>query len=73
LREQAEKHIIPPPFTELPFDVHIIEDPLVPGKETVASVGSFEFASKFGCTMYVHLSWDGRDFLTSISQVLCNI
>jgi hypothetical protein len=54
LREQAENRMIPPPFTELPFDVHIIEDPLVPGEETVASVDSFEFASKFGRPLYVH-------------------
>jgi hypothetical protein len=54
LREQAENRIIPPPFTEFPFDVHIIEDPLVPGRETIASVGSFEFASKFGRPMYIH-------------------
>jgi hypothetical protein len=54
LREQAVDRILPPPFTELPFDVHIIEDPLVPGKETIDSVGSFKFAAKFGRPMYVY-------------------
>jgi hypothetical protein len=73
LRVQAVERIISPPFTELPFDVHIIEDPLVSGKETIASVGSFEFAAKFGRPMYVHSNLVGHEILTSISEVLCDI
>jgi hypothetical protein len=57
LREQAADVLLPPPFTELPFDVHIIENPLVSGRDTVATVGSFEFAAKFGRPMYIPFFW----------------
>jgi hypothetical protein len=39
---------IPVPFTELPFDVHIIADPLQPGRHGLESVGTLEFTAKFG-------------------------
>lgn len=39
---------LPAPFTDLPFDAHIISEPLVPGKATLRSVGSLEFTAKFG-------------------------
>jgi hypothetical protein len=54
LREQAADLLLPAPFTEVSFDVHIIADPLVPGKETIASVGSFGFTAKFGRPMSVY-------------------
>jgi hypothetical protein len=53
LREQSDERILPAPFTELQFDAHIIANPLVPGKETLESVGSLEFTAKFGRPLYV--------------------
>jgi hypothetical protein len=50
LREQTEDFDTPVPFTELPFDVYIVANPLTPGTKTIYSVGSFEF----GRPMYVH-------------------
>jgi hypothetical protein len=47
---------IPAPFTELPFDVHIHADPLHPGRATLNSVGSLEFAAKFGRPLSVGLT-----------------
>jgi hypothetical protein len=43
----AERNL-PVPFTELPFDVHIIADPLLPGRESLDSVGTLAFTAKFG-------------------------
>ena len=43
---------------ELPFDIPFILEPLVPGKETISTIGSFEFMVKFGCPMYVHSALD---------------
>jgi hypothetical protein len=48
MRERADERTLPAPFTELPFDVHMVKAPLVPGRETLTSVGSLEFAAKFG-------------------------
>ena len=48
MREKADGRILPAPFTELPFDVYIIKEPLAPGQETVTSVGSLKFTAKFG-------------------------
>jgi len=35
LREKYRDRILPAPFTELPFDVYVIADPLVPDKENL--------------------------------------
>jgi len=48
MRERNEELFRPAPFTELPFDAHLIANPLVPDKEKLASVGSLEFTSRFG-------------------------
>jgi hypothetical protein len=48
MRERDDELALPAPFTELPFDAHIIYEPLVPGKATLLSVGSLEFTAKFG-------------------------
>jgi hypothetical protein len=48
LREREDERFLPAPFTELPFDAHIITKPLVPGQATLSSVGSLEFTAKFG-------------------------
>jgi hypothetical protein len=48
MREGANANDLPVPFTELPFDVHIIADPLHPGIYGLESVGTLEFAAKFG-------------------------
>jgi hypothetical protein len=57
LREGSDDRILPAPYTELSFDVHIIADPLASGKATLASVGSFAFTAKFGRPMYVYPEW----------------
>jgi hypothetical protein len=48
MRERDNERILPAPFTELPFDEYIINEPLAPGRATLASVGSLEFTAKFG-------------------------
>jgi hypothetical protein len=48
MRERDSERILPAPFTELPFDVHVTAEPLAPGRATLTSVGSLEFAAKFG-------------------------
>lgn len=48
MRERSDERKLPAPFTELPFDVFAIDDPLVSGKEFLNSVGSMKFAAKFG-------------------------
>ena len=48
MRERDHERILPAPFTELPFDVYIIAEPLAPGRATLTSVGSLEFTAKFG-------------------------
>jgi hypothetical protein len=48
MREKADNRILPAPFTELPFDVHLAAEPLAPGQATLTSVGSLEFTAKFG-------------------------
>lgn len=53
IRERDSERQLPVPFMELQFDAHIIADPLAPGKEKLASVGSLEFCAKFGRPMYV--------------------
>jgi hypothetical protein len=53
IRERRIDCILPTPFCEVPFDAHIIENPLVAGKETLSSVGTLEFAAKFGRPLYV--------------------
>jgi hypothetical protein len=53
LREKAEDRILPNPFTELSFDIHIRSQPLVAGSLTLDSVGSLEFTAKFGRPLWV--------------------
>jgi hypothetical protein len=53
MRERDDDRLLPAPFTELPFDVHIIEEPLTPGEVTFEKVGSLEFTAKFGRPWYV--------------------
>ena len=48
LRERANDLLLPAPFTELPFDVHVTAQPLTPGQATLTSVGSMKFTAKFG-------------------------
>jgi hypothetical protein len=48
MRERDNERILPAPFTELPFDVYVTAEPLAPGRATLTSVGSLEFAAKFG-------------------------
>jgi hypothetical protein len=48
MRERSDERILPAPFTELPFDVYAIAEPLIPGQETLDSVGSLKFTAKFG-------------------------
>jgi hypothetical protein len=52
-REGAENIILPTPFTELSFDVHIIDNPLASQGATLLTVGSFRFTAMFGRPMYV--------------------
>ncbi|KAF8512928.1 hypothetical protein BU17DRAFT_95797 [Hysterangium stoloniferum] len=52
VRERDDERLLPAPFTELPFDVHIIANPLVPNKATLTSVGTLEFAAKFGRPLF---------------------
>jgi hypothetical protein len=47
-RERDNERSLPAPFTELPFDVHVIAEPLAPDTATLTSVGSLEFTAKFG-------------------------
>ena len=53
MRERSDELELPSPFTELPFDVELISSPLIPGKESIRSVGSLEFTVQFGRPMYV--------------------
>lgn len=55
LREKHESIILPTPFTELSFDVHIIDNPLASQKATLQDVGSFKFTAMFGRPMYALL------------------
>jgi len=48
MRERAVERILPAPFTELPFDVYVIADPLRRDQATLNSVGSLKFTAKFG-------------------------
>jgi len=48
VRERGEEISLPAPFTELPFDVDLIANPLAPGRENLKSVGSLEFTARFG-------------------------
>jgi hypothetical protein len=48
MRERADDNDLPVPFTELPFDVHLIANPLRPGIYSLDSMGTLEFAAKFG-------------------------
>jgi hypothetical protein len=65
LREQHRDRILPAPFTELPFDVYVITNPLVPGKENLDSVGTFEFTAKFGRPLYV----EATDYFLDLSHL----
>jgi len=47
-QERDNERILPAPFTELPFDVHVTAKPLAPDQATLTSVGSLEFTAKFG-------------------------
>lgn len=53
MRERSDELELPSPFTELPFDVDLISEPLIPGKESIRSVGSLKFTVQFGRPMYV--------------------
>ena len=53
MRERDDERLLPAPFTELPFDVHVIEEPLSPGRATLETVGLLEFTAKFGRPWYV--------------------
>jgi len=70
IRERDDERILPTPFTQLPFDVDIVSDPLVPGKETLSSVGVLSFAAKFGRPMFVILLFIVYSCLSSL-KVLC--
>ena len=48
MRERGDERILPAPFTELPFDVYVADEPLAPDRATLTSVGSLEFTAKFG-------------------------
>jgi hypothetical protein len=48
MREKDNELILPVPFTELPFDVYVIAEPLAPDQATLTSVGSLGFTAKFG-------------------------
>lgn len=56
MRERDDERLLPAPFTEFPFDVHVIAHPLVPGQATLDTVGSLEFTSKFGRPLCVDLT-----------------
>ena len=56
MRERDAERRLPVPFTELPFDVHIIADPLLPGRASLDSVGTLAFTSKFGRPLWVHVA-----------------
>jgi hypothetical protein len=56
MRERADDRNLPVPFTELPFDVHIIADPLRPGRFDLKSVGTLEFTAKFGRPLWVGIN-----------------
>jgi hypothetical protein len=53
IRGNDDERLLPAPFTELPFDVFIIAEPLSPGGATLQTVGSLEFTAKFGRPWYV--------------------
>ena len=47
-RERNPEVSLPAPFTELPFDVALIANPLARDQENLFSVGSLEFMVRFG-------------------------
>lgn len=53
MREKASSHILPAPFTELPFDAYLHANPLIPDQLGLGSVGTVELTSKFGRPLYV--------------------
>jgi len=56
VRERDDDLLLPVPFTELPFDAHIIANPLMPNVFELDSVGSLEFTAQFGRPLYAVLS-----------------
>jgi len=62
IRERADELRLPAPFTELPFDAHVIAQPLTPGQATLTSVGSMKFTAKFGRPLFyaTYLSREGE-------------
>jgi hypothetical protein len=58
IRERDDELLLTAPFTELPFDVDLISEPLKPSNETIDSVGSLQFTVQFGRPMYVSLDHD---------------
>ena len=56
MRERDAERNLPVPFTELPFDVHVIADPLLPGRASLGSVGTLAFTAKFGRPLWVHVA-----------------
>lgn len=48
MRERAQERLLPAPFTELPFDIYLKAEPLVPGQANLDSVGTVQFTAKFG-------------------------
>jgi hypothetical protein len=74
LREKHRDRISPAPFTELPFDVYLIADPLVPDKENLDSVGAFAFTARFGRPLYAETTDFSLDLTIFIStQILCHL
>jgi len=48
LRKRNPEVSLPAPFTELPFDVDLIANPLACDQENLSSVGSLKFTVRFG-------------------------
>ena len=48
LRQRNPEVSLPAPFTELPFDVGLIANPLAGDQENLSSVGSLKFTVRFG-------------------------
>jgi len=53
MRERSDDLALTTPFTELPFDVDLLSQPLVPQQESLESVCSLQFITQFGRPLYV--------------------
>ena len=56
LRERTAKMNPPAPFTELPFDAFLINEPLQDNMVTMSSVGTLKFTAKFGRPLLVAIT-----------------